>query len=929
MVQSWSHAFIPFVGGSITSTSIVLASFLSSLAIGSWLATRPSILTLSPRLVLSLNLLAVGIVGLLSVRLIDLTAFLHSWLYDLGGSELLVVRRLMRGLLIALQVAVPGVSAGLALTSAYRLIYHEELAHHIVKASLLYSAIFLGVLLGVILSAYGLFPHLGILHSTYAAGMTVLMLGLAQGLSHLKAQAAQQTPIPLDLDRPPEWSPSLIVETCSFVGGLAALGLLMAWYRLLSNVFGATSSALSAVTIVFLIGGGLGSLAASRLVHHTRYSSLEGLYLYGMAGLLSIIASAFVNELPVWYAQLYWSLGGSSNFFATPGSQLILAAVVLLPSSFAFGSVLPYLVKVGYTHVEAPSPLVSLVGRMNAWFVFGGISGVLVSGLALVPKIGPAKTLVGLGTAMLLGGFYLAFGLTKVAVARRFKAVAILSSLALVSTLTLPRHNPLLTSHGLFAKMRGYKTIDAFIEDRDAAISRLLFYEEGLNGSVAVVANEENLGRLSLRVNGHLLAGSGAPQRRHLTLLSFLPLVFHPSAREILVLGLGTGISSGQILMNTSLKRVSVIEPEPAMIRAAQWFRFVNQEPLRDPRLRFIQEDPRVHLKFSRQQYDVITGDPSDSMVNGNGPLYTAEFYRDINRHLTPQGVFSQWVQGAGISFESYLSVLKTFSESFGNTFIFIDGDNTILLGTKQNQPVPFSRWQELFGDPAVKAILLRDNLASPEALANLFFGDRTHLNQRLNLAAAAVNTDDHFRTATSVPIDPLAGSGRPIADELVQLLSPGRRENMTLAISGLRLENLAPTQISPTEDLGRVQEEILDAAKNQQADRLIKLLRVVFADPTNQIFYRSGILLGETLLQKARYDEALEVAETMKTEYPAYGSAYHIAAEALIQKNQLARARAVLEEGLFYHPTHQGLTKLYGAISHLPFSGDESPKGH
>lgn len=117
-----------------------------------------------------------------------------------------------------------------------------------------------------------------------------------------------------------------------------------------------------------------------------------------------------------------------------------------------------------------------------------------------------------------------------------------------------------------------------------------------------------------------------------------------------------------------------------------------------------------------------------------------------------------------------------------------------------------------------------------------------------------------------------------------------------------------------------------MGAIKSRKTADLIDVLKEAMMYPDSKGYYASGVILGETYLQQAQFKEALSVAHKIRSEHPAYGSAYHIAAEALIQMNQLKRARAILEEGLFYHPGHQGLSKLLDTIARLPF--DTQPEG-
>ena len=89
---------------------------------------------------------------------------------------------------------------------------------------------------------------------------------------------------------------------------------------------------------------------------------------------------------------------------------------------------------------------------------------------------------------------------------------------------------------------------------------------------------------------------------------------------------------------STRVAAVDYVELDPLVIEVA---RRLLPERLADPRIHVIHTDGRLHVKRSREQYDVVivdVPDPSTSQINR---FYTREFFAEVRRMLVPGGVVS------------------------------------------------------------------------------------------------------------------------------------------------------------------------------------------------------------------------------------------------------------------------------------------------
>ncbi len=116
-------------------------------------------------------------------------------------------------------------------------------------------------------------------------------------------------------------------------------------------------------------------------------------------------------------------------------------------------------------------------------------------------------------------------------------------------------------------------------------------------------------------------------------MVGHLPLLLHPGARDVLLIGLGSGMTLGAVERHP-VKAVDVVEIEAAVVEASRYFREFTGEVLKDPRVNLIVADGRNHLALTDRQYDVIISEPSNPWVAGMANLFTREFFEQAQQRL-------------------------------------------------------------------------------------------------------------------------------------------------------------------------------------------------------------------------------------------------------------------------------------------------------
>ena len=117
--------------------------------------------------------------------------------------------------------------------------------------------------------------------------------------------------------------------------------------------------------------------------------------------------------------------------------------------------------------------------------------------------------------------------------------------------------------------------------------------------------------------------------------------ITHPQPERALIVGGGDGGSAEELLKHPSIKSVTLVEIDLAVVDIARkYLQSVHRGALDDPRLTLKIEDGFAFVRNSTEHYDLIVLDLTDA----RGPsleLYTAEFYRACAARLTTMGAMT------------------------------------------------------------------------------------------------------------------------------------------------------------------------------------------------------------------------------------------------------------------------------------------------
>ena len=719
---------------------------MGGLALGSYWAGRhadrwrTSPLRAYGALELGVTLYAAAIPWLLTLA----TPLLHlAW--KLGGDRHFVALGLVKFVAIAILILPATTLMGATLPVLSRLAADRP-GRVGAGVGTLYAVNTLGAVVGTITAAFIALPALGMRRTLFA---NLALNGLVALIAWTAGKRSMGVLRPLPGDRPDGPTPAVprTVIWAFAASGFGAMVLEVAWTRGLALVLGSSVYAYASMLTAFLLGLASGAGAASHYLKRER--RVEPRVAFGIAlaaaGLLSFAAAYAIQALPRVFAEVYLRLDPSPGGWWI--AQVGIALFVMFPTTFALGWVFPLVLDAagGGRRTIAAS-----VGRIYAANTLGTIVGAACGGFILIPVLGVGGTLVGVAAGQLvLAGLVMAPWEARTRWTRGL-AVAC-GALSLVLVALRPAWDVLMMNSGVYMNIQNVERSDGWAAFRKQVVTNndLVYAKDGLTASV-LVARQPDSDNTYLAVNGKTDASSRVDLETQIVLGHF-PLLFHPDPRDVLIIGLASGITIGSAATHP-LDHIRVVEVEAAMVGAARAFAPFNHDVLNDPRVTLSINDARNELQFNPADYDVIISEPSNPWMTVASNLFTYEFFRIGRSRLRPGGVFGQWIQTYSLAPDDLKSILAGFSSVFPYVLVLEAANGVDLLALGSDRPLSVDL-------PALElrssGIWVRADLARAGVFSALDIAARLQTGGEAVssiVQGATVNTDDNGRVEFTAP---------------------------------------------------------------------------------------------------------------------------------------------------------------------------------
>jgi len=449
-------------------------------------------------------------------------------------------------------------------------------------------------------------------------------------MEHVAARSAGARPAPARTTA--LFAAVLLVSTCGLVYELAAGALA-------SYVLGDSVTQFSLVIGIYLSAMGLGAWLSRWLEGQLarRFVDLE---------LAVALVGGFSAPL------LFLTFGRVAHF--RPVLYLLVGLVGTL-----VGLEIPLFLRILRQRLEFKD----LVAKVLSVDYLGALVASLLFPLLLVPRLGLVRTSLAMGLVNALVGLWTTWllaeeirGLSWVRARCAATVLLLVAGLAGADRLTT------LAEESLFS--------DPIVYSRQSAYQRIV-----------VTAGR---GSFQLFLDGNLQFSSLDEYRYHEALVH---PAFAAAARreEVLVLGGGDGLAVREILRYPEVRRVTLVDIDPAMTSLAvnvPLVRELNGGALLDPRVRVVNDDALAWLAAlpPDRRFDVAIVDFPDPNNYALGKLYTTRFYRLLRDHLAPDGAAavqstspllartSFWciattLEGAGLFVRPYHAAVPSFGE--------------------------------------------------------------------------------------------------------------------------------------------------------------------------------------------------------------------------------------------------------------------------
>ncbi|HEV3342920.1 MAG TPA: fused MFS/spermidine synthase [Pirellulales bacterium] len=484
--------------------------------------------------------------------------------------------------------------------------------------------------------------------------MTKRKRGARQTEKHEETSGAQQDAAT------PSGQRQVSLTALVFSAGGVLMGLEIAGSRVLAPHFGNSIFVWGSLISIFLIALSVGNYLGGVLAD--RYPSRWVLHLVCAIVSLWIFGIAVVG-----YPFCLWLLELGAQEQSGP---LWASAVLFLAPSIGMGIVSPFAIRLA-------TPSVTAVGKTSGTFyavsTLGSIAGTLLTTFVLIPLIGLASILKGLGAVLLVVSIVTMPGRLSL-----FGAAAVL---------LVPLAGWLVPGGGSVLARRD----ETLVVDVDTPYHHISVIDNAYRGS------------RELRFDRYVESAiETTPPYRSLTdYTDYFSLAFlvRPSLERTLFIGAGGAIGPRAFQMHDPKMGIDVVDIDPEILRIAFTDFFLEASPS----LRTFAMDGRMFLRQSADRYDCVVLDAFT--IGGRIPfhLVTREFFQACSARMADDGVLLINLNSAlaGRLSEIFQSVHRTVAAVFPTVYVFAEhrferpdaSRNVILVGSKSERRLARDEW--------------------------------------------------------------------------------------------------------------------------------------------------------------------------------------------------------------------------------------------
>ena len=789
----WVRSLTLVFGGTHLAVTAVLSIFMAGLAIGGYAFGRRVDRIARPLRLYGLLELGIAAGALVFEGLMKIYPSIYVAVAG-GRDDATLYLTLVRMLFSVVALIVPTILMGGTLPVISRVVCRrpENLRRHL---SFLYGFNTLGSVLGALISGFFLLRFYSVSTTLYLAVLLNVLIGVISFLLPEPTAAAPEpagvpAPLPASAAAGEDVLPLQLVLWGIGLSGFCALGYEVLWTRVLSIAVGASVYGFTIILVAFLTGIGLGSEAhgAALRIFRKQWPARRVVAWFGITqvliGITALVVTVFLRDVPANTVRLqHVFLGtGVASFRVRAWANFLLAFLYMVVPALFMGAAFPLAGEALATRRRAVGRTVGDVLSANT---VGAILGAAVSGLVMIHVFGIERsleilTLINIGVGLVV--------LASLRKPRWLTAGVATGMAAVIAVLALNPGLARIWDRKYFAIFRSNQP-EAFATPemvREAVDNTdVLYYAEGVESTVSVIRVKG--GEQAFLTNGRVEASSHLQAQQIQYTLGHLPMLLARDPKDVLVVGMGSGMTAGATAVHPGVERVTLAEIEPQVQGVARTFEAYNHHVLDNPKVKVVLNDGRNFLMTTHSKFDVITADPIHPWFKGSGYLYASEYFALAAEHLKPGGVIAQWLPIYELTPQDLASVVRTFQQHFAHTLMWLDHNDAAMVGSNAPFRIDEADLEKRIAEPAIASDLRRVEMGSATDLLS-YFVMGTEGMRRFG-QGGTLNTDDRlylefsapFSIATSavmaVDIDAIAAQREDILPYLKPAADPDARE--------------------------------------------------------------------------------------------------------------------------------------------------------
>jgi len=691
----WIRLSTLSMGATSLSLSIVIGAFFLGLGLGSFLSRY---FNHQKRAILSTYAILEVTIAFSGLALLPILLNLD---YLIANVDIFTEISILKFMVITLLLLIPTTAMGATLPLISTLLIQETKTMG-KRYAQVYSLNTFGAVLGALLCGFVLVPSIGLDGAIYSAVLINIIIAFMAITASQKGLFSNRTQKLAPPVKAPLNAQKIKALGVLFITGFVSIATEIGWSKFLIIFTGSTIYGFSILIAILLFAMAGGSWVIRKQLDAIKQPSLWlGYALWLLAVLLVATYSglSFIPPLQEYLTHSDFSLANQNVI------KYITIFVLISPPSFLFGVIFP-LALLLYT--QTPDRVQTDSSTAFGINTIAGILGAIVAGFWIIPQFGTATLLMSMAAivAMVALLFILSLSLKK------HRLIALIASILTLSFIVIApplSYKPLL--------MASFNSVNK----TNLTEESLSYIKEGKTGVIGIIQHDNQFSRLIN--NGLSEASVDTFNDKHVdltaTLLAVIPYLLHTDPENSFLIGFGGGVTA-HALTKTPLQSIKVVELEPAVIEAMKSVYPQGIPALLDDRVVLEIQDARHQLLATKERYDMIISQPSHPWLSGASNLFTKEFFELTYNRLTPDGVYSQWVNLFKMDSTTLKAVIKAFNDVYPHTssFIIRQGEDLILIGSKQPIQVTYEAVALKLKDPEIRSLLYRHDILTPQDLA-------------------------------------------------------------------------------------------------------------------------------------------------------------------------------------------------------------------